>query len=211
MKTNLQTKKLGEILVGIVFIISVAFLFVKEEYWLGFFLLIALIPLLRIEALTELVFNAKDGLCAKFVPSPKKIEQDLKENKQPNTKQNFSHFSHIEAKILSSLQKRYGGEIKTQVHFMYGEVDRPEFRYTPDGSLRTRNTLYLFEIKYVLKTEFAKEIIKNTSSYLETFYKKFNPVAGKRLVMKLILASSQDIDISNFEVPDGVELEFFKV
>ena len=52
--------------------------------------------------------------------------------------------------------------MKTLIHFMYGQPDKPEFMYTPDGSLQTNKVLYFFEIKYILKPEFAENIVKKT-------------------------------------------------
>jgi len=203
------TKKLGEIIVGVVFIAAVFFLFAKGVYGWGTTLVLALLLLLKLDKLTELAFN---GLRAKFRTPAEKIEQEIKENQQPITDQNFAHFRNIEAKILSDLQKRYGGEMKTVIHFLYGQPDKPEFRYTPDGTLQTENTLYFFEIKYVLKPEFAKNIIEKTVKYLTEVYSKLSPSIGdKKFVIKLILASGYDLSKMHFKTPKGIEIEFFKV
>lgn len=205
-------KKLGKVTVGAVFIIYAFLLFSKAEYGWGALLLISLLPLLKLNALTDLAFNISDGLRAKFQISPEKIEENIKENKKPITNQNFASFKHVETKILSELQKRYRVEMKTLVHFMYGQPDKPEFRYTPDGSLQTKDTLYFFEIKYVLKPEFAENIVKSTIKYLSEVYSKFLPSIGdKKFVIKLVLASGYDLSQMKFETPQGIEIEFFRV
>ena len=95
---------------------------------------------------------------------------------------------------------------------MYGRLDKPEFRYTPDGTMQTKDTLYFFEIKYVLKPEFAESIVKNTIKYLSEVYSKLLPSIGdKKFVIKLILASGYDLSQMKFETSEGIQIEFFKV
>jgi len=212
MKINWLTKKLGESVVGMVFVVYSLLLFSKSEYGLGVVLVLALLILLKLDVLTELAFSMSGGVHAKFQTSSEKIEEDIKENEELVTDANFASFKHIETKILVALKKRYGGEMKTLIHYLYGQVDKPEFRYTPDGSLLTKDTLYLFEIKYVLKPEFAEKIVNNTAAYLKTVYDRLSPSMGdKRLVMKLILASSFDLNVVDFTAPEGVELELYRV
>ncbi len=101
--------------------------------------------------LTDFAFNFKNGFSAKFGVSKEKIEDNIRENNEPITPDNFFRFKKVEQMILSDLQKKYGGEMKTLVHFMYGQPDKPEFLYTPDGSLQTKDAIYFFEIKYILR------------------------------------------------------------
>ncbi len=212
MKTNWQIKKLGEFFVGIIFVVSGYYLYSKNEYSWGSIFILSLLFLLKIDSITELVFSISDGVRAKFQTSSEKIEENIKENKEPITNQNFSSFRNIETKILSELQKRYGGEMKTLVHFVYGQPDKPEFLYTPDGSLQTKDFLYFFEVKYILKPEFAKNIVNNTLKYLKEVYTKLLPSIGnKKFVIKLILASGYDLSKMSFDIPTGIELEFYKV
>ncbi len=211
-KTNSQTKKLGGVIVGIVFVITSIFLFSQHQYDLGVILIFSLLILYKADALTELAFSMSDGVRAKFQISPEKIEENIKENEELITKQNFSFFRNIETKILSELQKRYGGEMKTLIHFVYGQPDKPEFRYTPDGALQTKDSLYFFEIKYILKPELAKSIVNKTLKYLNEVYTKLSPSIGdKKFVIKLILASEYDLSKMSFDIPTGIELEFYKV
>ena len=209
---DLANKKIGEVLVGVVFITTASFLFAKGAYGWGTTLVLALLLLFKLDALAELAFSATDGLRAKFRTPAEKIEEEIKENQQPITNQNFARFRNIEVKILDDLQKRYGGEMKTLIHFLYGQPDKPEFRYTPDGTLQTEDTIYFFEIKYVLKPEFAKNIIGKTVKYLKEVYSKLSPTIGdKQFVIKLILASGCDLSEMQFEMPKGIEIEFYQV
>ncbi|KPJ56108.1 hypothetical protein AMJ49_05720 [Parcubacteria bacterium DG_74_2] len=206
------TKKLGEISVGIIFIAFAIVLFIKEEYGFGTTLILALLILLKIDSLTDFAFSLTDGLQTRFKTPVEKIEEDIKENRQPITRQNFARFQNVETKILAELQKRYGGKMKTLIHFMYGQPDKPEFRYTPDGSLQTDDRLYFFEIKYVLKQEFAESIVKNTLKYLSEVYSKLLPSIGdKKFVIKLILVSAYDLSYMSFDTPKGIEIEFYKI
>ena len=206
------TKKLGEIVVGIVFTIFAVILFLKGQYGYSVLLIALLLILLKLDELTDFAFSFKDGVSAKFGVSKEKIEENIKENNEATTPENFFRFKKMEQMILAELQKKYGGEIKTLIHFMYGRPDKPEFRYTPDGTLQTKDTLYFFEIKYVLKPEFAKNIVKSTLKYLSEVYSKLLPSIGdKKFVIKLVLASGYDLGKMNFEIPKGIEIEFFKV
>lgn len=198
-------------LIGLVFVVFSVVFIVSKEYVYGFLLLLTLLILPKLEEMTDLVFSFKDGLKAKFQTSKEKIEENIKENKQEPTRQNFIRFQNIESRILSDQQKKYGSELKTLVHFMYGQIDKPKFMYTPDGSLQTDDALYFFEIKYILKPEFAKTIVNKTTEYLKTIYNSFAPPPGKKLIIKLILASEYDIDVSGFYMPAGIEIEFVKL
>jgi hypothetical protein len=60
------TKKLGEIIVAIVFIVAAAFLFVKMQYGWGAMMLVALIVLLKLDTLQKLILHPKDGFTAEF-------------------------------------------------------------------------------------------------------------------------------------------------
>ena len=139
MKINCQTKKFWGIIIGIILVITSIFLFSRYEYKLGVIPILFLLILYKADELTDLTFAS---IRAKFQISPEKIEENIKENNKLVTKQNFSFFKNVETKILSELQKRYGGEMKTLVHFVYGQPDKPEFRYTPDGTLQTKDSLY---------------------------------------------------------------------
>lgn len=212
MQTNWQTKKLGGIIIGIILVMMGFFLFYKCEYGWGVLVMVLLLILYKSDALTELAFSLSDGVRAKFQISIEKIEENIKENNEPITNQNFISFKNIEIEILAELQKRYAGELKTQLHFLYGQIDKPEFRYTPDGSLETKDTLYFFEIKYILKPELAENIVNNTLRYLNDVYAKLSPGIGdKKFIIKLILASRYDLSMMSFNVPAGIEIEFFKV
>ena len=210
---NIINKNILKITIGIIFVFFATFLIIKEVYGYGILLLFALLILLKLDELTDLALNFKDGFKAKFETPKEKIEENIKENKQEPTRQNFVRFQNIESQILSDQQKKYGSELKTLVHFMYGQPDKPEFMYTPDGSLQTDDALYFFEIKYILKPEFALNIVKKTTEYLKQIYDKFAPSIGKdkKLIIKLILASGYDIDIKSFNVPAGIEIEFIKI
>jgi len=211
-KTNWQTKKLDGVIIGIIFLITSIFLFSRYEYGLGVILTLSLLILYKADALTELAFGISHGFQAKFQTSSEKIEENIRENNELITNQNFSSFKNIEMKILSELQKRYGGEMKTLVQFVYGQPDKPEFRYIPDGILQTKDSFYFFEIKYILKPELAKNIVNNTSKYLNKVYRKFLPSIGdKKFIIKLILASRCDLSEMSFNVPTGIEIEFYKV
>lgn len=205
-------KNLAIILVGLTFVIFSLLIYLKGAYGWTVALLLALVLLLKLDALAELAFNLSEGFKAKFKTDPEKIEDDIKQNEEPVTNYNFARFQQVEARILSELQKRYGGELKTKIHYVYGYPDKPEFRYTPDGSLMTEDTLYFFEIKYVLKPELAADIVEKTVQYLKEVYSKLlSSIGDKKFVIKLILASGYELSDMKFDMPKGIEIEYFKV
>lgn len=212
MKKIKNHEKIGKIVIGMVFILTGIFLFSKNQYGYGILIILALLLVYKIDSIVELVYNITDGFSVKFKTSPSKVEENIKENEEPITNKNFISFRKIESKVLSDLQKRYGGEMKTLVHFAYGQPDKPDFFYTPDGSLQTEDTLYFFEIKYIIKPELAKKIITNSLNYLKTIHSKLLPVIGdKKFVIKLVLTSWYDLSHLNFNTPDGIEIEFYKL
>lgn len=198
-------------LVGFIFLLfSIIFVSLKQ-FGYAFGLLISLVILLKLDELSDLAFSLKSGFSAKFKSPKEKLKIDIIENDQPVTRKNYTKFQNIESNILSEQQDKYGKEMKTQIHFMYGNPDKPEFMYTPDGSLQTDDTLYFFEIKYILEPKFAERIVAQTSSYLKDIYDKFKPMVEKKLVIKFILVSGYDIDVSKFKLPQNIDIEFKKI
>lgn len=207
-----------KLLISFIFIIFIIAFFIKEAYFWSVFLLFGLIPIAKLDEIINLVLK-KDEFHIEFESSKdndieekvKKLDKEIQENKQPITRQNYIRFQNIESKILADQEKKYGGEMKKLVHFIYGQPDKSQFKYTPDGSLLTNEALYFFEIKYILKPEFAKNIVENTTKYLKTIYNAFEPSVGKKLIIKLILTSGYDIDLNSFDIPKGIEIEFIKI
>lgn len=205
-------KKLDVLVVGFIFVFFSCILFLRAQYGWSTLLVLSLILLLKLDALEEFAFSLSDGIRAKFRTPASKIEEDIKENKEPITNRNFIRFQHIESKILSDYQKRYGGEMKTLINFVYGLPGKPQFTYTPDATIQTEKELIFFEIKHILKPELAKSIVNSTLKYLSEVYSKFLPSIGsKKFVIKFILASGYDLSKMSFKVPKGIEIEHYKV
>lgn len=209
MKTKDKVRHVN--IVGFIIVLAVVFFFIKEQYWQAFFSIGLLVVLLKLDTLKKLILSPKSGLEAEFEIPKEKIEKDIKENDKPVTKKTFAKFKTIEERILRDVQQKIGGEMKKQIYFVYGEPNNPEFVYTPDATIQTETELIFLEIKYVANPELAKKIISKTSSYLKTVLEKFSPSSGKKLVIKLIVASERDLDIKTFKVPVGIELEFYKL
>jgi len=92
------TKKLGEILIGIIFVVFAFFLFIKEIYAWGTVLTLALLLLLKLDLLTEIVVNSTDGLRAKFI-IPNTESKIISEDKKELTK----NVAIVSYKIASNL------------------------------------------------------------------------------------------------------------
>lgn len=211
MKNNWPVKKLGVVFVGIIFLVFASAFFVKEQYWQSLITIALLIILLKIDMLRKFILNSKSGFETEFAIPEENIKKDIEENKEPVTRKNYIRFKKVEEKILDTVHGSLGGTMKKQTHFMYGMPNHPQFMYTPDATIQTEKELILIEIKYILKAELAKDIIKKTTNYLKQVYDAFAASAGKKLIMKLILASGHDIDTSSFALPDGIDVEFIKV
>ncbi|MBU1705966.1 hypothetical protein KKG19_04570, partial [Patescibacteria group bacterium] len=122
-------QKTLKVIIAIALIGSSIYLFSEGENTLGALLMILLIIVPNADKLTDLVIN-KDGVQAKFETPKEKIEENIKENHEKITKKNLILFQNIESKILEDQQKKYGGEMKTLIHYMYGKPDKPQFMYT---------------------------------------------------------------------------------
>jgi len=205
------TKKIGEVITFIVFILFAIAFFVVCQFWQSFLTLSLLLILLKLDELRRLVISPKSGLEADFHIPEENIERDIEENNAQPDQQTFAHFRQVEERILNEVQRNIGGVMKKQINFMYGMLDKPEFVYRPDATIQTEKELIFIEVKYVLRPEFAPRIVENAVKYLKTILEKFGPVAGKKLIAKVVLASNYDLDLKSLKVPEGIELEFYKL
>lgn len=211
MKNNKRSQRIEKIVAGIIFLAFAVTFLVINQYLYSFLSLCLLLILLKLEELKKLVFNSNSGLEAEFGIPDKNIEQDIKENDEEVNKKTFGSFKQVEERVLNDVYKRIGGEMKRVIHFVYGMPDKPEFVYTPDATIQTKDELIFLEIKYVLKPEFTKRIVNNALQYLKLVLDKFSPSAGKKLVIKLILASAYELDLSSITVPKGIDVELYKL
>ena len=211
MKTNWPTKKLGRVLIGIVFTIFGVAFFTKEQYWQSFSSIGLLIILLKIDFLKKIIFGKNYVIEAEFEIPEEKIKQDIKENKKPFNKKNLISFRDIEEKVLQKVQKKTGGVMKRQIHFVYGQPPNLEFSYTPDAVIQTEDELIFIEIKYISKPEFTNRILSGAINQLKYVLEKFSPSAGKKLIMKLIVASKYNIQLQNYPIPKGIDLEYYRL
>ena len=200
--------KSGKVVIGIIIAIFAVGFFAVEEYWISFITIALLFLLLKLEDLKKLVLG-KSGIEAEFAIPEKNIKQDIEDNKEEATQDRLVEFRKVEERVLFDVHQEIGGEMKQQIHFIYGQPDRPEFSYTPDATIQTDDSLIFVEIKYVLKPELALDIVRKAAQQLGHVLAKFGPSAGKRLVAKLVLVSAHDLSEMNFEVPEGIELKFF--
>jgi hypothetical protein len=184
-----------------------------QQYWECVVVLILLIVTLKLDVLKSVALSHKDGFKADFYRQRfrEKIEKNVKENNEPVNPRVYADFKKVEEKVLRELQHQYKEKFKTKVHFLFGEIDKPEFMYTPDASVQTKNELILFEIKYILKPELADQIIGTSIKYLTNVTQKLEPSTGKELVLRLVLVSSFDVELSSYRPPEGIELEHFKI
>lgn len=211
MKNSYRTIKIEEIIIGFTLLVFAGIFFSAKQYVFSFLSLCLLLILLKLDYLKKLIYNPNLGLEAEFDIPNENIERDIKENNEKVNKKTFGSFKQIEERVVKDVYKKIGGEMKREIHFVYGMPDKPEFAYTPDAIIQTENALIFLEVKYVLKPEFTKRIINNTIQYLKLVLDKFSPSAGKKLVIKLILASAHELDLSSINIPKGIDLEFYKL
>jgi len=100
MGNNWPTKKLGEILIGVIFVASAFFLFNKEEYGWGTLLILALLILLKLNLLTEFAFNLTDGLKTKFKTTNTESKIISEPKKELDNKDNIAVISYKIASFL---------------------------------------------------------------------------------------------------------------
>jgi len=210
MQNKSKYKKITEIIVGIIFLTFTILFFIMKQYWHSLLLLSFFIPLLRIDELKRFILS-RSKIEAEFEIPEEKIKEDIKENKRPINKETFANFKKIEEQVLKDVYQKIGGEMKKEIRYMYGILEKPEFVFIPDATISTEKELIFLEIKYILKPEFVEAIVKRSLNYLEKISNKFSPVAGKKLKIKLILASAYNINVKSFIVPEGIEIEFYKL
>jgi len=208
---NWQTKKISIDTIRLILLgFAVAF-FLKSQYIFTFLTLGLAFLTIRINDISEFVLSIEDGFRAKYHIPEEKIKEDIIENKKFINKRTLINFRRIEERVLQDIQRKINGEIKKQIHFVYGSPPDFEFAYTPDAVIQTENELIFIEIKYVSEPRFAKSIIRNGINQLKMVLDKFGPSAGKKLVTKLVLASDFDISNQKYKIPKDMELEFYKI
>jgi len=109
MKDNWLTKKLGGILIGVIFVISTVFLFYKEEYGWGVLLILALLLLYKLDLLTEFAVSLTDGLKTKFSSSTEsKIISEFKKDQTCENKValiSYKIASHLPGTVVFNFLK----------------------------------------------------------------------------------------------------------
>ena len=209
MKNHWPTKKLGEIVVGIIMVLFAIAFFITKQYWCSSSLLFLLFLLLKLDSLKKLILGPRFE--AEFQIPEENIKKDIEENNKSVTKENFSHFRQVEEKVLSDIQKKIGGDMKKQINFVYGIPDSPEFVYRPDGVIKLGDDITFIEIKYILKQEFLVKIVGKAINYLKEVLTKLGPAAKNKLKIKLVLVSNFYINFEQFDLPDGIEIDTYKI
>lgn len=154
----------------------------------------------------------KDGVKAIYEKvQEEKIKKDIRENKEPTTRERIKFFRDIENKIMKNVHKKLGGELKRQIHYVYEDKpEKPEFIFIPDGTIKVDNKLIFIEIKHIIHPELAKNIINNGIKQLQLILDRFKPMAGADLEAKLIITSSVNLNIRDINAPDNIDLEIFR-
>lgn len=204
-------ENLVKVLMGFIFIIFAVGFFIKGQYWESFWLTFSLIILSRLEEIKKLTLSPKKGLCVEFKIPEEKIQLDIKENKKLVNKKNFIVFKEIEEKALQHIHSKIGGSMKKQIHYVFGRPPNFQFAYTPDATIQTNKELIFIEIKYISKPEFVSEILNKTIKQLSKVIQNLGPSAGKKLVVKLVLASDFFINISEYKQLKNIELIHYQL
>jgi len=206
------TKKLA-VFVLIVFIIFAFYFVWVKQYLVAFLTLFLIFVLVAPEGLKYLKLKiSRDGVEAIYEKAQEeKIKENIQENKESITQERIRHFKDIENKIIKDVHKRLGGELKKQIHFVYGDrPEKPEFTFTPDGIIKVDDKLIFIEIKHIIHPRLAKNIIDNGIKQLQLVLGRFKPMAGADLEAKLIIASNTDLDIKNINTPNNISIEVFR-
>lgn len=200
------------IAVLVVFVIFAAYFMYAKQYPIVFLVLFLIFVLIAPKNLKRLKLSVgKDGIEAIYekAQQEEKIKKDIQENKEPITRERIKFFRDIENKIIKDAHKKLGGELKREIHYVYGDKpEKPEFMFTPDGTIKVDNKLIFIEIKHIIHPELAKNIINNGIKQLQLILDRFKPMAGADLEAKLIIASSVDLNIRGINAPDNINIEF---
>jgi len=195
----------------IILVFTIAF-FIVDQYWISFLCLALLYLLPKHDSLKKFSLK-KDGIETEYQVPEEKIKENIKENKEKITRNKITHFKQVEKRVLSSVFKNIGGEIKERIHYMYTYSDHsPRFMYTPDATVKKGDEIIFIEIKYITNPKLTKIIAGKAIDQLEFVLDKFGPSTGKEsLRAKLILASENNLDIKSIKTPGNIEVEFFKL
>ena len=200
------------IAVLVVFIIFAAYFMYARQYPIVFLVLFLIFVLIAPKNLKRLKLSVgKDRIEAIYekAQQEEKIKKDIQENREPTTRERIKFFRDIENKIIKDVHKKLGGELKREIHYVYGDKpEKPEFIFTPDGTIKVDNKLIFIEIKHIIHPELAKNIINNGIKQLQLILDRFKPMAGADLEAKLIIASSVDLNIRGINAPDNIKIEF---
>ncbi|GAI82985.1 unnamed protein product, partial [marine sediment metagenome] len=199
------------IILIVVFIVFASYFMYARQYLWAFLTLFLIFVLIAPETIKRVKLSVgKDGVEATYEKAQEeKIKKDIQENKEPITRERIKFFRDIENKIIKDAHRKLGGELKREIHYVYGDKpEKPEFMFTPDGTIKVDNKLIFIEIKHIIHPELARNIINNGIKQLQLILDRFKPMAGADLEAKLIIASSVDLDIRGINAPDNINIEF---
>lgn len=196
----------------VVFVVFAFYFTYARQYLVAFLTLFLIFVLIAPESLKRLKLSVgKDGVEAIYEKvQEEKIKKDIQDNKEPTTRERIKFFRDIENKIMKDVHKKLGGELKRQIHYVYGDKpEKPEFIFVPDGTIKVDNKLIFIEIKHIIHPKLAKNIINNGIKQLQLVLDRFKPMAGADLEAKLIIASRVDLNIRDINAPDNINIEIF--
>jgi hypothetical protein len=201
----------------LIFIILILFLplfYIKNQYFMDILTLCLLIVFLRSDDLVKLVLK-KDSVEASFAErvNTEKTRGELEENKQEVTPEKLVFYKDLENSIMRRLGKEIGGDLKKNIRFVYGNPDKPEFLYVPDGIIKKDNDLTFVEIRHVIDKRVADQTIENGIQALQMVLKRFQPYSAKDGTIKamLVIASPHDLSGTYKKQYGDVELRFLLV
>lgn len=149
----------------------------------------------------------------KELQKKEKIKSNIEENKVVPTNKKIIFYSQLEGEILEQLQKEIGGVLKSQIHFVYGLPEKPEFIYTPDGIIRKGEDLFFIEIKHIIDKNLSNNIIENGIQTLKMVLEKFQQSSAPRgkIMALLVIVSSHNLG-SNYTLEGlNIEVRFIRV
>lgn len=141
-----------------------------------------------------------------------KIKDDISENKKTLSSKKFILYKELEEKILDQVHKKIGGEMKRQIHFVYGYPDRPEFQYTPDGVIRKGNDIIFIEIKHLINSRFKENVIGSGLQTLRMILGKFSKHSDPKGKLKalLVIVSPHNLGPGYTLKGQNIKVEFVK-
>ena len=193
--TPVETKRLTYLIVSLLCALLII-LVVKSQYLLALIAIGLMMLLINNDRLKHFKFSAT-GMEADF--HEKKLAANIKENKEPVTKNAIEEYSDIEALVVAEIKKRYRNDEILAEAVLRGSPDQ---RQRADIVVRAPHKEIIFEVKYVKNPSAASAMVRSATRML------MNMAPDSTIEKHIVLVGTTPIDVSKHKTPKDIKLEF---